>query len=97
MVVKESSLSSGQLPAPLEPLDAATAQGSALEPGVGRVTIRAGVDNQLAPCGAGGKRVAARGAADGRERELRMNLLQGNLLSFVVGRAYKTNGAPPYS
>src|SRR6266536_2614660 len=77
---KSSSLSSGQLPTPLEPLDAAAAQGSALEPGVGRMTARASVDNQLAPGGASGKGVAARGAADGSERELRMNLLQGNLL-----------------
>src|SRR6266540_1822556 len=87
---QRSSLSSGQLPAPLEPLDAAAAEGSALEAGVGRMTVRAGVDNQLAPPGAGGKGIAACGAADGRERELRMNLLQGNLL--LRGGARTHNG-----
>jgi hypothetical protein len=52
--------------APLEPLGAATASRCPLAPGIGRVTVGAHVDDDLAPRRAGRESVAARRAADGR-------------------------------
>src|SRR5206468_11506518 len=62
----------------LEALDPAAARDWAFCSGVGRMAVRAGVDDQLAPSRAGRERVAARCAADGSEHQLRMNLLQKN-------------------
>src|SRR4029077_16039015 len=64
------------LPPLLEARDAAAARGSALSARIGRMTVRAGVHDQLAPGRAGGERAAAGRTADARERQLRMYLLQ---------------------
>jgi hypothetical protein len=57
------------------------------------VTARADLDDQLRPVRAGCEGRAARRAADRCEHELRVNLLQGNLL-LRVGRTQSTTPAP---
>ena len=72
-------------PAPLEALDAAAAARGALLSRVGGMAVGADVHDNRAARRAGRELVAARGAADGRERQLRMYLFQLNLLLGLCG------------
>jgi len=74
------------LTAPLESLDTAALRHASLDARVRGVTVRAGVDDELTPGGASRERLAARGAADGCEHELRMDLLQEIRLLRWIGR-----------
>src|SRR5207244_9481155 len=74
------SLSAGSRATALEALDPAAALDPALGAGVGRVAIGAHVDDDLVPRRARDEAPPARGAADSRERELRVVVLQGNRL-----------------
>jgi len=74
------SLSAGSRATALEALDPAAALDPALGAGVGGVAIGAHVDDDLVPRRARDEAPPARGAADSRERELRVVVLQGNRL-----------------
>ena len=81
------SLSTSGCATALEALDAAAALGPALCAGVGGMTVRAHVDDNLVPRRARDEAPPARGAADSRERELRMDVRQGNRLLLSTRRA----------
>src|SRR6266508_2398054 len=95
MVVRLSLPFCCELPAPLESLDAAAASGRPLDARVCGVTARADFDDDLAPVRAGREGSAARAAADGCERELRVDLLHGLLLLRGEGTGDRTTPALP--
>jgi hypothetical protein len=76
--------------APLEPLDSAAALHAALGARVGGVTVGAHVDHDLVARRPRDEASSARGAADCRERALRMDVLQVNRLPEVAARTSAT-------
>src|SRR5207244_9806180 len=76
--------------APLEPLDSAAALHAALGARVGGVAIGAHVDDDLVARRPRDEAPPTRSAADGRERALRLDVLQVNRLPEVAARTSRT-------